>query len=157
MKRLPLLVSFIAVVALSASLAYWALQWFAPPERPIAAVPVQAAPQVSVEEAAGLFGGQQVAAAASNYRLKGVVSAANGRGSAAILETDGQPARALALGAEVVPGVTVKQIEPHYVMLSEGGVAKRIELPLDSAAAGGAPSQQTPARAPPPPSAAPSL
>ena len=94
MKRLPLLVSFIAVVALSASLAYWALQWFAPPQRPIAAVPVSAAPPASVEAAAGLFGGQQVSITVSNYQLKGVVAAANGRRSAAIIEVDGKPARA---------------------------------------------------------------
>jgi general secretion pathway protein C len=159
MKRLPLLVSFIAVVALSASLAYWTLQWFAPPQRPIAAVPASAAPEANVEAAAGLFGGQQVSVAPSNYRLKGVVAAANGRRSAAIIEVDGKPARALAVGGEVVPGVTVKQIEPRYVLLSEGGVVKRVELALESAKADGAPAQPMPApvTAPAPPTAVPSL
>lgn len=157
MKRLPLLVSFIAVVALSASLAYWALQWFAPPQRPIAAVPAQAAPEANVEAAAGLFGGQQVSVAPSNYRLKGVVAAANGRGSAAIIEADGKPARALAVGGEVVPGVTVKQIGPRYVLLSEGGVVKRVELVAASAGAAPAQPMAAPPGPPTPPAPAPSL
>ena len=157
MKRLPLLVSFIAVVALSASLAYWALQWFAPPQRPLAAVPASAAPPASVEAAAGLFGGQQVSVTASNYQLKGVVAAANGRRSAAIIEVDGKPARALAVGAEVAPGVSVKQIEPRYVLLSEGPVVKRVELALASASAAPAQPMAAPKGAPTAPAAAPSL
>ena len=42
MKRLPQLTSLLAVVALSVSLAYWAMQLFKAPQRPInpPAVPV---------------------------------------------------------------------------------------------------------------------
>jgi hypothetical protein len=38
MKRLPLFVTVLAVVLLSASLAYWGLQLFKPQQRAIAAV-----------------------------------------------------------------------------------------------------------------------
>ena len=138
MKRLPLLVSLIAVVALSASLAYWTMQWFTPPARPLVGTPIGSAPEPNAEAAAGLFGGQSAVVVASNYQLKGVVAAGNGRGSAAILAADGKPARALGVGEEVAPGVTVKQIAPRFVLLSEGGAVKRVELPADGPKAGGA-------------------
>jgi general secretion pathway protein C len=118
-------------MALSASLAYWALQLFKAPPRPIAAVALQAAPGPNLEAAASLFGGQSVTVAVSNYQLRGVVAAANGRGSAAILAVDGKPAQALPVGKEIEPGVTVQEIHPRYVLLSEGGVSKRVELAAD--------------------------
>lgn len=137
MKRLPVFVSLIAVVALSASLAYWTMQWLTPPVRPLAAAaPVGSAPAPSLEAAAGLFGGQSAVVVASNYQLKGVVAAGNGRGSAAILAADGKPARALGVGEEVAPGVTVKQIAPRFVLLSEGGAVKRVELAAETPKAG---------------------
>ena len=131
MKRLPLLITVLAVAALSASLAYWGLQLFKPQQRPIAAVPMQAAPETNIEAAKGLFGGQVVAAAVSNYQLKGVV-AANGPDSAAIIAADGKPAMAYGVGREVAPGVTIKEVHPKYVLLSEGGTVKRIDLPSDA-------------------------
>ncbi len=156
MKRLPLLVSFVAVVALSASLAYWAMALlFKAPQRPLSAVASQAAPEPSVEAAAGLFGGRLQAVALSNYQLKGVVAAANGRGSVAILASDGKPAQAFPVGAEVASGVTVKEVQPLYVLLSEGGVPKRVELEQAAARGGGAaapaPPQQQQMTPPPAP------
>jgi len=141
MKRLPLFFTVLAVVALSASLAYWGLQFFKPPQRAIAAVPVQAAPEANIEAAKGLFGGQEVAAAAvTNYQLKGVVAAA-GKDSAAIIAIDGKPAMAYGLGREVAPGVTIREIHPKYVMLAEGGAVKRVDLPSDAGVHSEAPSQ----------------
>jgi general secretion pathway protein C len=131
MKRLPLLVTVLAVAALSASLAYWGLQLFKPQQRPIAAVPMQAAPEANIDAAKGLFGGQIAAAVVSNYQLKGVV-AANGPDSAAIIAADGKPAMAYGVGREVAPGVTIKEVHPKYVLLSEGGAVKRIDLPSDA-------------------------
>ena len=132
MKRLPQLTSLLAVVALSVSLAYWAMQLFKAPQRPINPPPVPVVQDASVEAGAALFGGQvSVAAAASNYQLKGVVAAANGRGSVAIISTDGKPSVALPAGAEVAPGVTVREVQPRFVLLQEGGVTKRIELVAD--------------------------
>lgn len=135
MKRLPQFVTLLALVALSVSLAYWAMQLFKAPQRPINPPPVPVVQDASVEAGAALFGGQvSVAAAASNYQLKGVVAAANGRGSVAIIATDGQPGKAYPTGAEVAPGVRVQQVQARYVLLQDGGVSKRIELATDDKA-----------------------
>jgi general secretion pathway protein C len=131
MKRLPLFVTVLAVVLLSASLAYWGLQLFKPQQRAIAAPPVQPAIALNIDAAKGLFGGQIAVAAVSNYQLKGVV-AARGQDSAAILSVDNKPTDAFAVGKEVVPGVVVKEVHPRYVLLSEGGVIKRVDLPSDT-------------------------
>jgi len=130
--RLPLLASLLAVIVLSSSLAYWFLQLYRAPERPIVAVPSVAAAEPSAEAAATLFGGQAVTVVASNYQLTGVVAA--GRQSVAILVADGQPPKALLVGREIASGVTVTEVHPRYVMLSEGGVLKRIDLATDAKA-----------------------
>jgi len=135
MKRLPQFVTLLALVALSVSLAYWAMQLFKAPQRPINPPPVPVVQDASVEAGASLFGGQvSVAAAASNYQLKGVVASGNGRGSVAIIATDGQPAKAYPTGAEVAPGVTVREVQARYVLLQDGGMSKRLELATDDKA-----------------------
>jgi general secretion pathway protein C len=136
MKRLPILLSLFALVALSASIAYWVLQLYQPAQRPLAATQAAAMPEPAIDAAATLFGGQASAAVASNYQLTGVVAA--GRESVAIIVADGAPPKALKLGKEVVAGVTVHEVHPRYVMLSDGGVLKRIELAVEGKAAGGA-------------------
>jgi general secretion pathway protein C len=136
MKRLPLIVTVLAVVLLSASLAYWGLQLFKPQQRAIAAPPPAPALAPNIDAAKGLFGGQIAVAVVSNYQLKGVV-AARGEDSAAILSVDNKPAVALAVGKEVVPGVVVKEVHPRYVLLSEGGAIKRVDLPSDDGASSG--------------------
>jgi len=148
MKRLPLVVTVLAVVLLSASLAYWGLQLFKPQQRAIAAPPQAAAP-LNIEAAKGLFGGQITVAAVSNYQLRGVI-AARGEDSAAIIVVDGQPPLALGVGREVVPGVTVKEVHPKYVVLSEGGALKRVELAADTGASAGAAGGQPPSLLPGP-------
>jgi general secretion pathway protein C len=164
MKRLPLLLSFFALVALTASITYWVMQWIRPPLRDQAAVAAAAPPPPSIDAAATLFGGQATAAVASNYQLTGVV--ADGRESVAIIVTDGT-AKALKLGKEVAAGVTLKEVHPRYVMLSDGGVLKRIELAADAKQGGAGapvaplpgqqqfqpqqpPQQQAPQQQPPP-------
>ncbi|MEC5158963.1 MULTISPECIES: type II secretion system protein N [unclassified Janthinobacterium] len=149
MKRLPLFVSFAAVVALSASLAFWFMELVKPPQRALTALVSQAAPEPGPDAVAGLFGGRLQVAALSHYQLKGVVAAGNGRGSVAILASDAKPAQAYPVGAEVAPGVTVKDVQPLFVLLSDGGVPKRVELEQAVVGGGGAaalappqPSQQ---------------
>lgn len=132
MKRLPLVVSLLAVIALSASVAYWAMELYKPAQRPMAAIPPASMPDPAPDAGATLFGGQAVTAGPSNYQLTGVVAA--GRESVAILVVDGQPPRALVVGKEIVSGVTVKEVHPKYVMLSEGGVLKRVDLATDDKA-----------------------
>lgn len=134
MKRLPQFTSLLAVVALSVSLAYWAMQLFKAPQRPINPPPNPVVQDASVEAGASLFGGQVSVATASNYQLKGVVAASHGRGSVAIISTDGKPSVALPEGAEVVPGVTVLEVHARHVLLRDGGVSKRIDLVADDKA-----------------------
>ncbi|PIG27831.1 type II secretion system protein C (GspC) [Janthinobacterium sp. 35] len=134
MKRLPQFTSLLAVVALSVSLAYWAMQLFKAPQRPINPPAVPVVQDASVEAGAALFGGQVSVATASNYQLKGVVAAGNGRGSVAIIATDGKPSVALPEGAEVAPGVTVLEVHARHVLLRDGGVSKRIDLVADDKA-----------------------
>ncbi len=131
MKRLPVLASFVLFIALCASGAYWALQLFKPPLRPVAAPPPIAKAELNLDAAASLFGGRKTAAVAvaSHYVLKGVVVARNAGESVAILATDGKPAQAVGVNAEVMRGVTVKEVHPQYVLLSEGGIVKRVQLP----------------------------
>jgi general secretion pathway protein C len=131
LKRLPLICSVAAVAVLSASLAYWGMQLFKPKQRPIAAAPVAQAPEVNMDAARGLFGGNTALAAVSNYQLRGVVADTRGHGSVAIISADGQPAKAFPVGAEVSPGVSVKDVQPRYVTLMEGGVQKRLDLMSD--------------------------
>jgi len=129
-KRLPLLLSLLAMILLAASLAYWILQLYQPPQRPIAAVPQAAMPEPSAEAAATLFGGQPAVASATNYQLTGIVSA--GRNSVAILVADNAPPKALGIGKELSPGITLAEVHPRYVMLSDNGMMKRVDLAPDT-------------------------
>jgi general secretion pathway protein C len=152
-KRLPLLLSLLGVILLAASLAYWVLQLYQPPQRPLAAAPVAAAPDPAIDAAVTLFGGQVAVATATNYQLTGIVSA--GRDSVAILVADNAPPKALKLGKELSPGISLAEVHPRYVMLSDSGVMKRVDLVTDGKAAasmsapggppqGGAQQQATP-------------
>lgn len=133
MKRLPLLVSFLLFIALCASIAYWITQLFKPPLRPVAAPPRVASAPVNIDQAASLLGGRGgKVAVASNYQLMGVIFSGSPRDSVAILSSDGQPAQAIRAQTELAPGVIVKEVHRDYVLLSESGVMKRVELPEDA-------------------------
>ena len=131
MNRWPRVFSFILFIVLCASLAYWAMQWFKPPQRTIAAPPAAALAPVKLESAAGLLGGRSSFAVASNFQLKGVVVSDDPQESVAILAVDGKPPQAVRMNAQVKPGITVKEVQRSFVLLSEGGVTKRVELPKD--------------------------
>ncbi len=131
-KRLPLLLSLLGVILLAVSLAYWILQLYQPPQRPIAAVQRAPQPDPAIDAAGTLFGGQVAVASATNYQLTGVV--ADGSSSVAIIVADGSP-KALKVGKELAPGITLAEVHPRYVMLSDGGVMKRVDLATDAKAA----------------------
>ena len=136
-KRLPILISLLALIVLAASIAYWVLQLYQPEQRPLAAAPVASQPEPSQDAAATLFGGQPLAAAISNFQLTGVVAAGSAN-SAAIIVADGAPPVAVRIGREIAPGVVVSEVHQRYVMLTDGGVLKRVDLATDSGANGGA-------------------
>ena len=131
MKRWPLAATFVLFIALCVSAAYWAMQWLKPPSRPVAAPPQAMQQPARLDAAAALFGGRTAIAASGNFQLRGVVVANNMIESVAILAADGKPAQAIRVNAEVVPGVKVAEVHPHYVLLSEKGSLRRIELPED--------------------------
>jgi len=132
MKRLPLITSFVLFVALCASVAYWAMQFIKPPVRAIAAPPLIERPVPPLDAAVGLLGGRSSFAVTSNFQLKGVVVASDPKESVAILAANGKPAKAIRTNHEVIPGVTVKEVQRDHVLLSEGGVIKRVDLPQDA-------------------------
>lgn len=156
MKRLPAPASFILFIALCASIAYWAMQLFKPQARPVAAPPPAAQPAANIDAAAGLFGGRSSVAVASNYQLRGVVVSGNADESVAILATEGKPAQAIRANMEIAPGVKVQEVHRGYVVLSEHGVPKRVELPQESKSQAGAdpagrppvPNRATPSQQP---------
>jgi general secretion pathway protein C len=130
MKRLPIVVSFVMFVALCASGTYWAMQLFKTPTRQVATLPPVPHVEVNLNAASSLFGGRQgPVAVATNFQLKGIVAADKPEDSAAILSADGKPPQTVPLNAEVMPGVTVKEVHSKYVLLSDGGVTRRVELP----------------------------
>jgi general secretion pathway protein C len=130
MKRLPQIASFILFIVLCMSIAYWAMQLYKPPQRAIAA-PSKTDRPAPLDAAAGLFGGRSSFAVTSNFQLTGVVVANDPSESVAILAVNGKPAQAVRTNEEFLPGVTVKEIHKGYVLMSEGGVVKRVELPVD--------------------------
>src|SRR4051794_30843189 len=132
MKPQSLAASFVLFVALCASFAYWGMQFFKPPVRPVAA-PQEAKPEIQREAVAAIFGGRPPSTAvASNFQLKGIIMSGTPGESVAIIEPQGKPEKAVPVNAEIAPGVVVKDVQPRYVTLSESGVTKRVELPANS-------------------------
>ena len=128
-KRFPLLASFLLFVALCASITYWAIYFLKAPARPLAVIAQNESIEIPIEVAAGLFGGRAAkVAVASNFQLKGVIFAANASDGVAILGADGKPPVASRVNGEVMPGVIVKEVHRGYVLLSENGSVKRVEL-----------------------------
>ena len=132
MKRWPLITTFVLFIALCVSAAFWAMQLFKPPVRAVTAPPQTSHPAPRLDAAAGLLGGRPSFAVASNFQLKGVVVASNPAESVAILAANGKPAQAIRTNHEVIPGVTVREVQRDHVLLSEGGVVKRVDLPEDA-------------------------
>lgn len=163
MKRGPLIASFVLFLVLCASAAYWAMQLLKPASRPVAAPP-RAQVEARTDTAAGLFGGRGTqVAAASNYQLRGVIFSGSEKDSVAIISTDGKPAQAIRVNAEIAPGVTISEVHRNYVILSDNGESRRVELPenlkgqsgIATAAPVGAAPRATPPTPQPPPSTPP--
>lgn len=153
-KRLPLLLSFVLFLALCASAAYWGMQLFKPQNRVVASPPAVAQTEIPLDGAASLFGGKMVAAVASNFQLKGVLASHDSKAGIAVLVADGKPAQAVKVGQSLEGGGTVTEVHAQYVMLEEGGVAKRIDLPEAKGAGNSAafiPSAPPPMMPPPNP------
>ncbi|MFZ6672434.1 type II secretion system protein N [Undibacterium sp. Xuan67W] len=129
MKRVPLIISFLMFIVVCMSLSFWGIQLFKPKARAVT-VPSQA---VAFEPGAGqwgnIFGASQIAQAASNYQLKGVILARRLNDSVAIVSANGKPAQAVGINQELSPGITLQEVHDQYILISENGIIKRVELP----------------------------
>ena len=132
MKRIPLLSSFILFIALCASAAYWAMQFYQPPTRALIAPPISAVTAPELAYASGLFGGGVNAKIASHFQLTGVVVADHANDSVAIIAVEGKPASAFRLHTEIQSGVRVTEVQRDHVLLLEQGVSKRLDLVAES-------------------------
>lgn len=139
MKRLPALLSLLLFLVLCASLAYWLLQWLAPPPRPVAAAPVAPRSMPPLTAATNLFGGNAQGSSLANVQLRGVIRSGLAADSVAIIAAEGKPARALRVHAEVLPGIQLKEIHARTVILSDKGAERELTLPSFAAQAGGLP------------------
>jgi len=133
MKRISLILSFVLFIALCATTSFWVLQFIKPVPRKIAAPPATK-PVADVESVAGLFGG--ALAVNANYQLKGIVLANPANQSGAIIAVDGKATQAYRIDAEISPGVTLSEVHATYILISDNGVSKRVELPQDFKSAG---------------------
>lgn len=133
MQRAPAIVTLLLFAALCASLAYWLLQWMAPAPRAVAAPPESSRSLPPVAAAAALFGGRPNDAGGKAMQLRGIVQVGRAGGSMAIISAEGRPPRAVAVDAEVMPGVTVKEIQERTVVLSERGTERQLSLPAFAA------------------------
>ncbi len=130
MKRLPLFVSLILLLALCSVIAFWGLRIFTPKLRPIAAPVTVASYEPGVGQWGNLFGQSAVAEAApSNYQVKGVIVAPRAIDSAAIIAVDGKPTFTLGVGKELTPGVKLTEVHADHVVVTESGLPRRIDLP----------------------------
>jgi general secretion pathway protein C len=133
MKRLPVVFSFLLFLALSATLAYWLVQWTAPAPRVVSAPPKSERTISPVSAAASLFGGRSPGSSIANVQLRGVVHAGSSSDSVAIIAVEGKPPRALAVNSEIIPGLVVKEILNKTVVVSEKGVERELSLPAFAA------------------------
>ncbi|MFZ6767054.1 type II secretion system protein N [Undibacterium sp. Di26W] len=130
MKRLPIVVTFLAFVALCMSLSFWGLRLFKPQARSVSAAFQQGSYEPGAGQWGGIFGISQVMQAnASNFQLKGVVLAKRTEESLAIISANGKPGLSVAMNKEVMPGVTLKEVHDLYVVIVDAGVERRIDLP----------------------------
>ncbi len=131
MKRAPLITSFILFIALCASAAYWVMQFLQPPPRPMVAPPSDAQSAPDISAAAALLGGKSHATLDSNFQLTGLILAGRPAERIAIIAANGLPAHPFRVHAEIQAGVSVQEIQPGYVLLSDHGAIKRVDLPAD--------------------------
>jgi hypothetical protein len=64
-----------------------------------------------------------------SFQLKGLLVAGKSENSVAVLAVDGRLAGTFRVGAAIAAGVSLAEIHPHYVVIIEAGMTRRIELP----------------------------
>lgn len=133
MKRLPVVFSFLLFLALSATLAYWLVQWTAPAPRPVSAPPKSERTIRPISAADSLFGGHSAGSNIANVQLRGVVYSGSLSDSVAIVAVEGKRPRTFTVNSEIIPGLFVKEILNKTVVMSEKGVERELSLPAFAA------------------------
>ena len=133
MKRLPVVFSFLLFLALSATLAYWLVQWTAPVPRVVSAPPKGERTMPPISAADSLFGGRSAGSSIANVQLRGVVRSGSLSDSVAIVAVEGKRPRTFTVNSEIIPGVIVKEILNKTVVVSEKGVERELSLPAFAA------------------------
>jgi general secretion pathway protein C len=126
------LVNLAALTLLGFLLAYWTWQWLAPTPQPRASNGTVISAKLS--EADSLFGSAPakaggIAQTSTSVKLLGVAAASGDRYGHAVLQTDGKRVLAVREGEEVLPGITLAEVRPDYVVLDRSGIREKLALP----------------------------
>ena len=151
LRYAPGLPVFALILVLAAQMAHWSWLWLAPenqasPPNTIQTDVVSAAHTIVAQH---LFGTADTSGLTQNddslqhIRLKGVFAALRQRHSYAILNTGTKSDQTVRIGEEIQSGVILKNVYPHYIVVSHEGVLKRLNLPLIAAASSIATAETT--------------
>ena len=137
MRRIRALATPALLLILIGSITAWALYFLKPVSLPVAALvtqPAEVTPSLAV--AADLFGRADGATAAVNIELRGVILGNPHAASIAIVIPEGGTVREVKTGAEIVDGVTIKEIHNQHIILQDHGLSRTVSLrALESGAA----------------------
>lgn len=129
-ERLPNAVSFLFFVGIWVSVSFWLQQWLSPPKQAVELMPVAEQSMPPLASAANLFGGSEQTSILANVQINGVIRSNSSKDSVVIITADGGPSRALRLNSEIMPGIVVKAINSHSVIVAGKGSEREIALPV---------------------------
>lgn len=131
--------TFILWAAAGACLVFWTLRLTSPVEAAMVAVAAPAPVAVDLQALAQVLGAgpaapaAQVAAAPSRYALHGLLAGRDSGRGAAVIEVNGQPARAFPVGAQVEEGLVLQSVGAQQARLGptrQGETTVTLELPI---------------------------
>lgn len=128
-ERLPNAVAFLFFVGIWVSVSFWFQQWLSPAKQAVELLPVAEQKMPPLASAANLFGGSEQASILANVQINGVIRSNISKDSVVIITADGGPSRALQLNSEIMPGIVVKAINSHSVIVAGKGTEREIALP----------------------------
>ncbi|HWA37961.1 MAG TPA: type II secretion system protein N [Burkholderiales bacterium] len=130
-EALVLLLELTLVAALAVMLAHWTWVFVAPRASVEAPARSAAKPEAPVDVPRGLFAGAasaQRSDGARGMRLLGVVSPQSGEGGRAVFRLEQGAARAAGVGDAIAPGVILKEVHSHHVVVERNGALERLTL-----------------------------
>lgn len=131
MKRLPSIATLLLGVVFCLSLGFWLSRWIKAPARSIQAVTVQSAePNGNWGSIFGLPPQQQVQA--TDVQLKGVIFAKHQADSQVIVSLNNQANQAVRMNQDIGNGAILKEVGNNYIVISNAGSERRIELPANA-------------------------